>query len=160
MERSWQRARSKLTKRTTWILKIIWDASCFDYGLREAIEDIVKVGGVHFLGICNGGLLPCLFILGGLIYTRLWRLLPTRLWLPRPKLGSFRTKYCETVFVDALDNLQAVILGFDLAGFTNKNTVPPKAQHALASGLFSRLVQEMDVRFDMTCRHKAVFSCL
>ena len=56
----------------------------------------------------------------------------------------------------ALADLRAIIPDFDLSGFANKNTVPPTAQHALASALFSNIVQEMEVRFSMTCRHKAV----
>ena len=42
----------------------------------------------------------------------------------------------------------------------NKDTVPPKAQHVLASAIFSKIVQDMEVKFDMTVRQKAVLGCL
>ena len=41
-----------------------------------------------------------------------------------------------------------------------KDTAPPKAQHSLANSLFSKIVQDMEVHFDMTIRQKAIFECL
>jgi len=49
---------------------------------------------------------------------------------------------------------------FDVSSFTSKDTIPPKAQHVLATALFSKSVQDMKVKFDMTTRHKTFFGCL
>jgi hypothetical protein len=49
---------------------------------------------------------------------------------------------------------------FDVSSFTGKDIVPPKAQHVLASALLSKIVQDMEVKFDMTTRQKAIFGCL
>ena len=63
-------------------------------------------------------------------------------------------------FCGALGNLQDSIPEFDLSVFTVKNTVPRKAQQVLASALFGKIVQEMEVTFNLTSRQKAVFKCL
>ena len=60
----------------------------------------------------------------------------------------------------ALACLRDTIPSFDFSGFTNKDTAPSKAQHTLASALFSKMVKDMEVHFDMTVRQKAVFECL
>jgi len=44
------------------------------------------------------------------------------------------------------------IPAFDSSSFTSKDIVPPKAKHVLASALFSKSVQDMEVKFDMTTR--------
>jgi hypothetical protein len=41
-----------------------------------------------------------------------------------------------------------------------RDTVPPKAQHVLASVLFGIIVQDMKVDFDMTTDKKPFFGCL
>ncbi|KAK2375034.1 hypothetical protein QL285_075955 [Trifolium repens] len=46
------------------------------------------------------------------------------------------------------------------SNFASKDIVPPKAQHILASALFGKIVQDMEVDFEMTTRQKAVFGCL
>ncbi|KAK2362179.1 hypothetical protein QL285_087264 [Trifolium repens] len=48
----------------------------------------------------------------------------------------------------------------DFSSFTSKETVPPKAQHVLASVLFSKIVKDMEVNFQLTTRQKAVFGYL
>jgi hypothetical protein len=63
-------------------------------------------------------------------------------------------------FYIALDGLHETIPSFDLSNFTRKDTVPLKAQHVLARALFGKIVQDMEVKFNMTTRHKAVFGCL
>ena len=63
-------------------------------------------------------------------------------------------------FCGALGNLQDSIPEFDLSVFTVKNTVPRKAQQVLAGALFGKIVQEMEVAFNLTSRQKAVFKCL
>lgn len=60
----------------------------------------------------------------------------------------------------ALDGLSDVNLGFDLITFTRKGIIPPKAQHVLVISLFSKSVQNINVKFDMTTSWKAVFGCL
>ena len=59
-----------------------------------------------------------------------------------------------------MGNLQDSIPEFHLLVFTVKNTVPRKAQQVLAGALFGKIVQEMEVAFNLTSRQKAVFKCL
>ncbi|PNX70509.1 auxilin-like protein, partial [Trifolium pratense] len=63
-------------------------------------------------------------------------------------------------FDKALDGLRDLIPTFDFSNFASKDTVPPKAQHVLASVLFGKIVQDVEVGFNMTTREKAVFRCL
>ena len=39
-------------------------------------------------------------------------------------------------------------------------TLPLKSQKALTCALFSKIVKDMEVDFDMTVRHKVIFECL
>ena len=66
----------------------------------------------------------------------------------------------DSNFDNALDGLRGTFPYFDVSSFTNKYTVLSNAQHVLASALFSKIVQDMEVKFDMTTRHKADFGCL
>lgn len=66
----------------------------------------------------------------------------------------------DSDYVCALACLHDTIPGLDFSGFTNKDTAPPKAQHSLASALFSKIVQDIEVHFDMTIRQKVIFECL
>jgi len=66
----------------------------------------------------------------------------------------------DSDFDNVLDGLRGAIPIFDVSSFTSKDTVPPKAQHVFASALFSKSVQDMEVKFDMTTRQKAIFRCL
>ena len=63
-------------------------------------------------------------------------------------------------FGNALDGLRGAIPDFDVSSFTSKDTVPPKAQHVLASAPFSKSVQDMEVKFDMITRQKTIFEFL
>ncbi|GJY65944.1 hypothetical protein Tco_0468182 [Tanacetum coccineum] len=63
-------------------------------------------------------------------------------------------------YVSALACLRDTIPSFDFSGFTNKDTVPSKAQQTLANVLFSEMVKDIEIHFDMTMRQKAVFECL
>lgn len=58
------------------------------------------------------------------------------------------------------DDFSVVISDFDFNAFTKKDIVPLKAQHVLACALFSKNVQNMNIKFDVTTIHKAVFDCL
>lgn len=51
-------------------------------------------------------------------------------------------------FDKALDS--ATILNFDLNNFTKKDIVHPKGQYVLVSSHFSKSIQEIDVKVDMT----------
>ena len=66
----------------------------------------------------------------------------------------------DSDFDRALDDLSVAIPDFDLSNFTSKDIVPPKAQHVLVSVLFSKIVKDVNVKFDMTTRYEAFFSCL
>ncbi|GJV72664.1 putative reverse transcriptase domain-containing protein [Tanacetum coccineum] len=66
----------------------------------------------------------------------------------------------DYVFALALACLHDTIPSFDFSGFTNKDTVPSKVQQTLANVIFSEMVKDMEVHFDMTMRQKAVFECL
>ncbi|GJX85584.1 hypothetical protein Tco_0336358 [Tanacetum coccineum] len=63
-------------------------------------------------------------------------------------------------YVSALDCLRGTIPSVGFTFFTNKDTAPSKAQQTLASALFSKMVKDIEVHFDMTVRQKAVFECL
>ncbi|GJZ88958.1 putative reverse transcriptase domain-containing protein [Tanacetum coccineum] len=63
-------------------------------------------------------------------------------------------------YVFALACLHDMIPSFNFSGFTNKDIVPFKAQQTLANVLFSKMVKDMEVHFDMTMRQNAVFECL
>jgi len=66
----------------------------------------------------------------------------------------------DSDFDNALDGLRGTIPNFDVSSFTSKDTASHKAQHVLASALFSKSVQDMEVKFDMTTRQNAIFGCL
>ncbi|GJT27036.1 hypothetical protein Tco_0907311 [Tanacetum coccineum] len=63
-------------------------------------------------------------------------------------------------YISSLDCLRDTIPSFDFSCFTNKDTAPTKAQQTLASALFSKMVKDMEVHFDMTVRQKVIFECL
>nr|GEV09763.1 putative reverse transcriptase domain-containing protein [Tanacetum cinerariifolium] len=63
-------------------------------------------------------------------------------------------------YVSTLACLRDTIPSFDVIDFTNKDTVPSKAQQTLANVFFSEMVKDMEVHFDMTMRQKAVFEYL
>ncbi|GJX60343.1 hypothetical protein Tco_0291733 [Tanacetum coccineum] len=63
-------------------------------------------------------------------------------------------------YVSALACLRDTIPSFDFNVFTNKDTTPSKAQQTLTSAIFSEMVKDMEVHFDMSVRQKAVFECL
>jgi hypothetical protein len=60
----------------------------------------------------------------------------------------------------AMDRLHTSLPDFDLGGLENKDTAPSKTQDVLASVLFSRIVQSLEVIFDLSPCQKAVFECL
>jgi hypothetical protein len=59
-----------------------------------------------------------------------------------------------------LNDLHETIPNFDLSNFIRKDIVPLKAQYVLTRVLFGKIIQDMEVKFNMTTRQKAVFGCL
>ncbi|PWA80994.1 hypothetical protein CTI12_AA190310 [Artemisia annua] len=139
----------------------------FDKGLRESIENIVVCGG-PFFGDLQWRLSSLPIRLGGLgLYSAKvvssYAFVASRAqsWVLQDHiLRDSGICGMDVDYVSALDCLRDTIPSFDFSGFTNKDTVPSKAQQTLASALFSEMVKDMEVHFDMTVRQKAVFECL
>jgi len=135
----------------------------FDKELREAVEDIV-VGGCPFFGDLQWRLASLPFRFGGLsLYSALkafsYAFVASRAqsWVLQDHiLRDSGLCGMNSNFDNALDGLRGMIPNFDVSSFTSKDIVPPKAQHVLASALCSKSVQDMDVKFDMTTRRKAI----
>jgi len=142
-------------------------AMLFDKELREAVEDIV-VGGGPFFGDLQWRLASLPIRFGGLgLYSALeassyaFVASRARSWVLHDHiLRDSGLCGMDSDFDNALDGLRGAIPDFDVSSFTSKDTVPPKAQHVLARALFSKSVQDMEVKFDMTTRQKAIFGCL
>ncbi|WJX88063.1 hypothetical protein P8452_70185 [Trifolium repens] len=100
--------------------------------------------------LCSRGCLICLCGFKGTI------LGVTRSYSER----YYRICGMDSGFDSVLDGLHETIPSFDLSNFTRKDTVPLKAQHVLARALFGKIVQDMEVKFNMTTREKVVFGCL
>ena len=66
----------------------------------------------------------------------------------------------DSNFDNVLDGLRGTISNLNVSDFTSKDTVPLKAQHVLMNALFSKSIQDMEVKFDMITRQKAVFGSL
>jgi len=139
----------------------------FDNELREAVEDIV-VGGGPFFGDLQWRLASLPIRFGGLgLYSTLeassYAFVASRAqsWVLQDHiLRDSGLCDMDSDFDNALDGLRGSIPYFDVSGFTRKDTVPPKAQHVLVSALFSKSVQDMEVKFNMTTRQKTIFGCL
>ncbi|KAF5811722.1 putative exostosin [Helianthus annuus] len=115
----------------------------FDKGLREAIEELVVCGGPFFASSY------------AFVASR------AQSWVLQDHiLRDSGICGMDSDYVCALACLRDTIPSFDFSSFTNKDTVPPKAQHALASALFSKIVHEIEVQFNLTVRQKAIFECL
>ncbi|GJU18614.1 putative reverse transcriptase domain-containing protein [Tanacetum coccineum] len=110
----------------------------FDKGLRGSIENIVVCGG-PFFGDLQWSLASLPIRFSGL---------------------GFGICDMDVDYASALACLRDTIPSFDFNVFTNKDTTPSKAQQTLASALFSEMVKDMKIRFDMTVRQKAVFEFL
>ncbi|KAJ0770727.1 putative reverse transcriptase domain, exostosin [Helianthus annuus] len=108
----------------------------FDKGLREAIEELVASSYAFVASRAQSWVLQDHILRDSGIFGM------------------------DSDYVCALACLRDTIPSFDFGGFTNKDTAPPKAQHALASALFSKIVHEIEVQFDLTVRQRTVFECL
>ncbi|KAJ0545394.1 hypothetical protein HanIR_Chr08g0349381 [Helianthus annuus] len=131
----------------------------FDKGLREAIEELVVCGG-PFFGDLQWRLASLPIRFGGLgLYSAVeassYAFVASRAqsWVLQDHiLRDSGICGMDSDYVCALACLRDTIPSFDFSGFTNKDTAPPKAQHALASALFSKIVNEIEVQFDLTVR--------
>ena len=142
-------------------------ALLFDKGLREAIEELVVCGGPYF-GDFQWRLASLPIRFGGLgLYSAVeassYAFVASRAqsWaLQDHILRASGLCDMDPDYACALACLRNTLPNFDCSGFTDKDTAPIKTQHTLASALFSKIVQGMEVQFDMTDRQKAVFECL
>ncbi|XP_052627549.1 uncharacterized protein LOC128134140 [Lactuca sativa] len=139
----------------------------FDNGLRGAIEDIVVCGGPFFGDIqWRIASLPIRF--GGLgLYSAVeatsyaFVASQAQSWVLQDHiLRDSGIHGMDSDYDCALASLRNKLPDFDLNNFTTKDTAPPKSQNTLASALFCKIVQDMEMHFDMTARQKAVFQCL
>nr|GEV28544.1 auxilin-like protein [Tanacetum cinerariifolium] len=60
----------------------------------------------------------------------------------------------------ALDRVHMSLPEFDLSGFSNKDTAPPKAHNVLVCALFSEIVKSLEASFDLSPSQKVVVECL
>ncbi|GKC30260.1 hypothetical protein Tco_1037554 [Tanacetum coccineum] len=139
----------------------------FDKGLRGSIENIVVCGG-PFFGDLQWRLasLPIRFGGLGLYSAKLvssYAFVASRAqsWVLQDHiLRDIGICGMDDDYVSALACLRDTISSFDFSSFTNKDTVPSKAQQTLANVPFSEMIKDMKVHFEMTLRQKAVFKCL
>ncbi|KAK2455796.1 hypothetical protein QL285_003218 [Trifolium repens] len=142
-------------------------AILFDKGLRGAVEDIVVSGG-PFFGDLQWRISSLPIKVGGLglysaVEAALYAFVASRAqsWVLQDHiLRDSGVCGMDSDFNNALDGLRDMIPAFDFSSFTSKDTVPPKAQHVLASALFSKIVEDIEVNFQLTTRQKVVFGCL
>ncbi|KAK2429154.1 hypothetical protein QL285_027614 [Trifolium repens] len=139
----------------------------FDKELRGAVEDIVVGGGPFFgdiqwriasLPIKVGGVRVVLSSRGSLVCFCGFQ--SSVLCVARSYIGDSGVCGMDVDFDNSLDGLREMIPTLNFSNFTSKDTVPPKAQHVLASVLFSKIGKDMEVNFQLTPRQKAVFGCL
>ncbi|GJY70855.1 putative reverse transcriptase domain-containing protein [Tanacetum coccineum] len=140
--------------------------SIFDNGLRRAIEAIVVCGGPFFRDFqWRLASLPIRF--GGLGLCSAEDVSTYAFVASRAQSWSLQDHILQGCGIDgadsdfgyALDRVRMSLPEFDLSGFSNKDT-PPKAQNVLACALFSEIVKNLGVSFDLSPRQKAVVECL
>nr|GFA14378.1 putative reverse transcriptase domain-containing protein [Tanacetum cinerariifolium] len=144
------------------------DGLVFFYkGLRGSTENIVVCGG-PFFGDLQWQLASLPIQFGGLglysanlIFSYAFVALRAQYWVLQDHI-LHNSGICDMDddYNFALACLRDMIPSFDFSGFTNKDTVPSKAQQTLENVLFSEMVKDMKVHFNMTMRQKAVFECL
>ncbi|GJY72460.1 hypothetical protein Tco_0476163 [Tanacetum coccineum] len=138
----------------------------FDKGLRRLIENIVVCSG-PFFGDLQWRLasLPIRFGGLGLYFTKM--VSSYAFVAPRAQYWVLQDHILRDSgicgkdgdYVSALACLHDTIPSFNFSCFTNKDTAPSKSQQTLVNVLFSEMVKDMKVHFDMTMRQKAV-ECL
>lgn len=130
---------------------------CFDKGLREAIEDIVVCGG-PFFGDLQWRLAFLLMRLGGLGLlsardVRAYAFVASRAqsWkLQDHILRNSGVLGMDSDYAQALKRLNDSLPGFDIGGFSNKDTAPPKPQKTLANALFGKIAQSLGEVFGLS----------
>ncbi|GJR85325.1 hypothetical protein Tco_0209336 [Tanacetum coccineum] len=135
----------------------------FDKGLHGSIENIVVCDGPFFGDLqCPLTSLPIRFGGLGLYSAKVvssYAFIASRAqsWvLQYHILRDSRICGMDDDYVSALACLRDTIPSFDFSGFTNKDTAPSKAQQTLANVLFSEVVKDMEVHFDMTTSINAI----
>ncbi|GJV23961.1 putative reverse transcriptase domain-containing protein [Tanacetum coccineum] len=134
----------------------------FDKRLHGSIEKMVFIEGLFWDLQCRLASLPIQFVGLGLYSAKVapsYAFVASRAqsWVLKDHILC-DNGICgmEDDYFFALDCLRDTIPSFDLSCFTNKDTVPSKAQQTLASAFFSEIVKNMEVHLYMTVRHKAV----
>ncbi|MCI32890.1 hypothetical protein A2U01_0054104, partial [Trifolium medium] len=123
----------------------------FDEGLCGAVEDIV-VGGGPFFGDLQWRIASLPIKSGKLgLYSAVeaasYAFVTSRdqSWVLQDHiLRDIGVCVMDSDFDNVLDGLRDMIPIFDFSRFTSKDTVSPKAQHVLASVLFSKIVKDME----------------
>ncbi|XP_022032741.1 uncharacterized protein LOC110933848 [Helianthus annuus] len=141
--------------------------SCFDDGLREAIEDIVVCGGSYF-GDLQWRLASLPMRLGGLGLLSaqdvgVYAFVASRAQscvLQDHILRNSGVVKLDVDYKQALEYLRVSLPDFDIGGFYNMDTAPPKPQKTLANALFDKIARSLGEVFDLSPRQKAVIECL
>lgn len=146
-------------KRFTWRMKL--------FGLIKSYDERSKtlwLAEVITLGTFNRGWFLYLlglmveFVLGNkccLIY--FCGLYGPILVVTRSYIERHRDIWYELWFWYSFNGLSGTIPIFELSSFTRKDIVSPKVQHIMASIIFSKSIQDMKTKFDMTIRYKIIF---
>ncbi|KAJ0869042.1 hypothetical protein HanRHA438_Chr11g0484841 [Helianthus annuus] len=140
--------------------------SCFDDGIREAVEDIVVCGGSYF-GDLQWRLASLPMRLGGLglLSARdvgVYAFVASRAQscvLQDHILRNSGVVKLDVDYQQALEYLSISLPDFDIGGFSNMDT-PPKPQKTLANALFDKIARSLGETFDLSPRQKAVIECL
>ncbi|KAJ0599143.1 putative reverse transcriptase domain, exostosin [Helianthus annuus] len=141
--------------------------SCFDKGLREAIEDIVVCGG-PFFGELQWRIATLPMRLGGLgllsardVAANAFVASRSQSWeLQDHILRNSGVANTDPDYASTLERLQESLPNSDLGGFSNKDTAPKKPQKTLANALCCRIAQRLGEDFHLSPRQKAVIECL
>ncbi|GJX39552.1 hypothetical protein Tco_0252855 [Tanacetum coccineum] len=139
----------------------------FDKGWRGSIENIV-VCGEPFFGDLQWRLASLPIRFGGLglysakvVFSYAFVASRAQSWVLQDHiLRDSGICGMDDDYVYVLACLCDMIPSFDFSGFTILNIVPSKAQQTVANVIFSEMVKDMKVHFDMTMRQKTVFECL
>nr|GEX52627.1 hypothetical protein [Tanacetum cinerariifolium] len=122
--------------------------SIFENGLRRAIEAIVVCGG-PFFGDFQWRLASLPIRFGGLGLCSAEDVSTYAFVASRAQSWCLQDHILEGCGIDevdsdygyALDRVRMSLPDFDLSGFSNKDTAPPRAQNVLACALFSEIVK-------------------
>ncbi|GKA82177.1 hypothetical protein Tco_0788925 [Tanacetum coccineum] len=146
--------------RTYHPVHIEEEALFFDKGLCGSIENIVVYGGPFFEDLqWRLASLPIRFGGLGLYITKM--VSSYAFVAPRAQYWVLQGHILcgkDGDYVFALACLHDMIPSFNFSCFTNKDSAPSKSQQTPVNVLFSEMVKDMEVYFDMTVRQQVVFS--